>query len=120
MNEITYAAGISLSKPGNSVSVGFGGTVNADWSGDNYVTGTLDLTTSYEYIPMGDVTSPCMCYLENLGSNPIEVKDNLTGAGLLKLKPGFRNLISLGPGFGTPAVKSSTGTSRIKYLIAQE
>lgn len=121
MNELSASVSLRYSKDGDSVNV-----ESKAWSatvtGTNRSEGTLDLVASYEFIPLGDVSIGGVCFFENLGTDTICIREDLTGTPRFTLKPGE----TAGPirldatGFATPAAKAAASTSRLKYLIIED
>lgn len=115
--EATYSIGLKYQKSGIELTIP-SNAIAVDVAGDSVQSGIIDLTTSYEYIPLGDVILGGLCYLENVGSDNICIREDLTGSPRLVLYPGEAQLVRLDRvGFATPAAKAATSTSRLKYFL---
>lgn len=119
-NEITYSAGMRVTKGLVNVEMGLGSQLQEDMDGDKFAAGILDLTTTLELIPLGDVTGPHMACFENIGADDIVIREDLTGLGRILIKPGKRAIFGLGPGMQAPAAAALTTTSQLRYLIVQD
>jgi len=118
-DEILYTHGLHFSK-GSVNFVRDYGVRKSDVAGDNAVSGSLDLTTAWELIPLADVATPGVCSFENIGSDTIEIREDDTGDPRLEIAPGeawsFRVSAT---GFATPAARAANTVSRLSYLIVE-
>jgi len=97
--------------------------VDENWSVDvtssNYTEGVLTVATSWEPLPLGDVSEIGYCFFLNTGDEEIELGNGLTGPSLLSIPSGAgAGPIQLhGIGFGTPSAKAVQHTSTLRYFI---
>lgn len=118
-NELTYFPRAHFVKGGTNVDAGGSGSRTADVTGSNVSAGTLDLTVSFEAVPLGDVATPGFYSFENLGSQAVEICDDPTSQPRIKVPIGQVSNGWLGSGMLHPCARAATGTTRLKFLIVE-
>jgi hypothetical protein len=116
-NELSTHVGLRFSKDGTDKQI------DKNWVQDvangNYTEGVLTVSTSWEVIPLADVSQVGYCYFETLGTEEIEIGNGLTGPALLAIPSGAGAgpVLLHGIGFGTPAARAVANTSTLRYFI---
>lgn len=119
--EILSSISLEYAKGGDDASWNHG-PQSIDVSGDNQSKGTLDLTTSWEAIPLGDIATVGVIVVKNIGStNNAEIRGSLTGDPWIVLKPGEEWSFRMSPtGFTAPAARAAASTTRLKFLLIED
>lgn len=80
--------------------------------------GQVEVGTSEEAIPMGEVTSPGWFFARNLDdTNFIELRVATAGAKFAKLGPGQACLLRLGSGATAPYAIADTAACMMRYRV---
>ena len=90
------------------------GVSHVDVASNIYSSGTVDLSSSREAIPMGEVSSPGYAIFENLGDNDLSLANDLTSSAYTVLKKGQSAMLPMGS--ATPHGWSTSG-SKLRFLI---
>lgn len=118
-NEIAFTDRVIATVNGRQVESGWAGTQYMDMTGDDYVQISLQLTTTFELIPTGDIGTLGVCRIENTGTVNVEVGQSASGDALLLLLPGESCRCRLGTDMQTPAVRTTTSTGSVDVLILE-
>lgn len=119
-NEISYQLALKYAKNSSNVAIS-SGVRHKDVSGNNLIDVTLDLTTSWEAIPKADIATVGTLVVENLGSQAVELRNDLTGDPWLVVKPGQMEKYHLSnTGFPAPAARSAASTTRARFILIED
>lgn len=123
-NEITIKAYLSYAKLGQIVITRSNPTAAGDVltqkSADfRYVSKVQNIGSAAEVIGLGDITSPGMCWMKNLGgTNTISIREGVAGAAVVFLEPGEWALFRMSG--GTPYAICDVDDSDLEYFIIDD
>lgn len=122
MSDLTLSGSIRGGKAPTNLQYAIN-NLGIDLSGKKYTAGILDVTTTPEAIPMGEVTNPGICFFRNPGEDQAALDDVQVGKDV----GGFEEFIDLAyeqfcisrlPASVTaPEVRAVATTGVIEYLI---
>lgn len=124
-NEITIKASLSYAKSGQTIisrsNPTEAGDVLDQKSADfRYVNRVQNIGASAEALGLGDVISPGMCWMKNLGTaDAIEIRNGVAGANVIELEPGEWALFRAALGAVLWAI-SLSGTNDLEYFIVED
>lgn len=123
-NEISIIASLRYTKSGVDVITRSNPTAAGDvltqkTSDVRYVNRVQNFTTSATAIGLGDVASPGMCWMTNIGAvNTISIREGSGGAPVVYLEPGEWALFRMSG--GAPFARSDAGDSDLEYFIIDD
>lgn len=93
------------------------GVISVDITGQVHAAAVVALDENREALPMGEVDSPSYGGFENLGTEVVNLANDLTEAAFAVLQPGQVAVLPLGS--ATPYAWSTATGSTLRYLIIQ-
>ena len=119
-DEITYSLFLSLANSNRAVSRATG-NLTIDQTGTDYVSGTMNVATSAEAIPKGDITTPGMMLVHNLeakGGNYVEIGHDDGGFKVgVKVSGGRYGLFECAQ--AVPQWKADTAAVDVEYIMLE-
>jgi len=117
-NELTINLSLSFSKGGLKTSMQ-SGTRQYGVTGTDYAHETMTAPTSITVLPLGAITTPGYCQMQNLDTvNYVDVYNASGGAACVRLKAGEVAVFRFA---GTaPAVKANVAPVKIEYLLISD
>lgn len=116
-NEILVTSQMSFSKGSKSDEVGYA-SERITMNGDDFVRGTMSVSTTQTAIPLGAVGTCGLLWIRNNGTATVNLRMGSSGANVNSWKNGEGYWVRLAA--STPYVVTASGTAEIEYAILED